>query len=65
LRPLSETGGRKVLLQPCGSQKFFENFFEKFADSKKVTTFAIPIARKGLASAARLVFLAPELKRVH
>jgi hypothetical protein len=49
LRPLSETGGRKVLFNAFGSQKFFENIFKKFADSKKLTTFAIPIAREGLA----------------
>jgi hypothetical protein len=42
--------------------KIFKFLKKTFAGSEKVATFVIPNESEGLASAARLVFLAPKLK---
>ncbi len=52
-----------------GVEKFFYNFgfqiFQiKFADSKKVITFAIPIAREGLAISRKAGFFSAKLEKI-
>ena len=43
---------------------FFEKYFKKFADSKKVTTFAIPIAREGLAISRKAGFFSAKFEKI-